>query len=736
MSVHSPQPRRLLTTVTVRYVALLAFDQIVVSHPHLVSEHQDVIMDCLDDADISIRLRALKLVVSMVDVDHLIPAVDRLLRQLRTSPVARAEDDQVIEPQPVEPAADFDDEDTEEILRRGGSGSPQPLSLPEDYRVDVIQQILDMCSQSTYTNVIDFDWYLGVLVQLVRLAPTGAASESGLVSSGMTSGERHQEPNISEKIGLELLNVAVRVKDVRVSATRAAETLIVAEKSPGCNWAVLSSAAWMVGEYGEHLAHPSDTLTALLQCLSLKVSADTLASCLQAIPKVFTFLTCDEDVPWNAKRKTMISLLIARILHSLEPLSVHAALEVQERSVELLELMRLIAESVSGHSMTDVDGMATSAPLILTRVVPSMFSGTELNPVARGAQKKVPLPDDLDLERPINEELDSLLLDFDLDAIDDEEDHEFHRFYHERVATRPSPTPESAVNRVQALPPTAATSTGAEDAETQGSAIIAKRLADRRERNQDDPFYIGSDRAPVTGSSTPIHNILRDTDGDVLDVDAIPMMKLDLNSVLHRDQLTTANQSETQPLSRRKKKKKVIITGDETLTTLDDPTPTPGSASASYTTSSRNGTLRPNPKAAKSILQVDSSGLGKFSFTADADSDSANQQDLERRRQEEEQEMARALKEVERARLEMQRAADRIQAAAGVPPEGTLVVKKKKKKKKIGRKVITEIDTRSADDNGNENKNTNKEAMPDLPMDITEGDPASSNPTKKLKVQA
>lgn len=50
------------------------------------------------------------------------------------------------------------------------------------------------------------------------------------------------------------------------------------------------------------------------------------------------------------------------------------------------------------------------------------------------------------------------------------------------------------------------------------------------------------------------------------------------------------------------------------------------------------------------------------------------------RQQREEAEMAKAMQEVERLRLEMQRASERIEAAKGV--EGT-VVKKKKKKPKV-----------------------------------------------------
>jgi len=90
-----------------KYVALLAFNKIVVSYPLLVSMQQDVIMSCLDDPDISIRFQALELVSGMVSSDNLQPIVSRLVKQLRTAPSCAAED----EPQSpvatrIEPAAD------------------------------------------------------------------------------------------------------------------------------------------------------------------------------------------------------------------------------------------------------------------------------------------------------------------------------------------------------------------------------------------------------------------------------------------------------------------------------------------------------------------------------------------------------------------------------------------------------------------------------------------------------
>lgn len=53
-------------SVIVKYIALMAMVKIVPVHPELVAEQQAVILASLDDFDISIRMRALELVSSMV----------------------------------------------------------------------------------------------------------------------------------------------------------------------------------------------------------------------------------------------------------------------------------------------------------------------------------------------------------------------------------------------------------------------------------------------------------------------------------------------------------------------------------------------------------------------------------------------------------------------------------------------------------------------------------------------
>jgi AP-3 complex subunit delta-1 len=50
----------------VKYLGLLAMSKILQSHPKSVQAHNDLILQCLDDKDESIRLRALDLLSGMV----------------------------------------------------------------------------------------------------------------------------------------------------------------------------------------------------------------------------------------------------------------------------------------------------------------------------------------------------------------------------------------------------------------------------------------------------------------------------------------------------------------------------------------------------------------------------------------------------------------------------------------------------------------------------------------------
>lgn len=54
-----------------KYLGLLAMSKILKTHPKSVQAHKDLVLQCLDDKDESIRLRALDLLYGMVSANLL-----------------------------------------------------------------------------------------------------------------------------------------------------------------------------------------------------------------------------------------------------------------------------------------------------------------------------------------------------------------------------------------------------------------------------------------------------------------------------------------------------------------------------------------------------------------------------------------------------------------------------------------------------------------------------------------
>ncbi|PCD40841.1 hypothetical protein FGRA07_02112, partial [Fusarium graminearum] len=641
----------------VKYVALLAFNKIVTTHPYLVSQQEDVILECIDSPDITIRIQALDLVQGMVTGDNLMSIVSRLMKQLKLSMPSRDKS------QPGTPPNDFN-ESEDEYAESTPKPKSESIPLPDDYRIDVIGRILGMCSKDNYSSVLDFDWYIDVLTQLVRMAPAPRKVDD---DSGPTDKAR---ANVSEKIGDELRNVAVKVRVMRSTAVRAAETILSqlnTDTPPGYSITsgALKSVAWIMGEYASQLAVTDEGLNGLLQLIPRTNTPEVLTTTLQAVTKVFATIVGDESEPWTAERKSRISLLMARIIHVFEPLALHPSLEVQERAVEFTELLKLTAEAASSQP-SSTDDVDQDPPLLLTQAIPSLFNGWELNSVSKDAQLNVPVPSGLDLDEPIHANLAKLLSEADSITLATDESDDFETYYHQRPPPTSIESSAPAISRIAEPKEDYVSSYQQADEETYLDAdIVARRKAERVERNRDDPFYIPSNETPRT--STPIHNILQSSNGPDLDIDSIPIMQLDLS----RAETPAAQPPRPQP----KPRQKVVIAADETLE---------GSASGglrSYDSENNSDSLsKPRvfkTKIKQGLLGVDSSGIGSFSLEGQPSTGLDYEQ-----QQREDVEMQQAMKEVERLRLEMQRANERIDVAQGVDVEGTVVKKKKKKPKK------------------------------------------------------
>ncbi|KAI1818049.1 adaptin N terminal region-domain-containing protein [Poronia punctata] len=661
-----------------KYVALLAFNKIVDTHPWLVAQQEDVILECIDSADISIRIKALDLVQGMVSSDNLVSIVSRLMRQLKLSSTTDQRNEAT---QANSSLGNSDDDDLERTISTTQKASEQSPPLPDDYIIDVIDRILNMCSQSNYAHLTDFEWYIDILTQLVRIAPQPKRANDG--ETFATSG-RFGPSDVSEKIGNELRNVAVKVQAIRPACLQAAEVICRqlgkdALRGHSINSGALGPVAWVVGEYASELEAPEETLGLLLQLIPRIALAEPLAASIQAAVKVFSPIAGNPQTVWSTEHKTKILLLIARVVHALEALTLHPNLEVQERAVEFTELLKLTTEAVSAPADSeDSPDLYQETPLLLTQAIPSLFSGWELKSVAVGAQKNVPLPEDLDLDEPINANLNTLLASAEsMTSIPADEADEFDAYYYQRpAATSVSSEPALARLAEERSTPVGQSYQQPSEESYLDADILARRKVERLEKNRDDPFYI-QDSSSVQRSSTPIHNILQNSNGPDLDVDSIPIMELNI------DKLSVGHGPTKQSRSPRPRpRQKVVVAADENLGGSGQSTPRNDSENDSGTLASKAARAR---RLKQSLLGVDSTVISSLPLEGDAGS-GAYDPDAQQR---EEAEMAQAVKEVERLRLEMQRANERIQVAQGVDAAGTVVKKKKPATKTKKKKPVT-----------------------------------------------
>uniref|UniRef100_A0A240SXD3 Clathrin/coatomer adaptor adaptin-like N-terminal domain-containing protein n=1 Tax=Glossina palpalis gambiensis TaxID=67801 RepID=A0A240SXD3_9MUSC len=210
-----------------KYLGLLAMSKILKTHPKSVQAHKDLILACLDDKDESIRLRALDLLYGMVSKKNLMEIVKRLLGHME-----RAE----------------------------GSA----------YRDELLYKVIEICSQSSYLFVTNFEWYLTVLVELIQLE---AGSKHGRI------------------IAEQLLDVAIRVPIVRQFAVNEManllDTFIVSSQSNSM-YEVLYAAAWIVGEFSNELENVEPTLNVLLK--PRQVPGHIQGVFVQNVMKLFTRL--------------------------------------------------------------------------------------------------------------------------------------------------------------------------------------------------------------------------------------------------------------------------------------------------------------------------------------------------------------------------------------------------------------------------------------------------------------
>lgn len=157
------------------------------------------------------------------------------------------------------------------------------------------------------------------------------------------------------------------------------KTLLAKSNDPQTS-EVLNSAAWITGEFSDLIEDPARAIEAYLHPSVKLLPGHIQAVYVHNVLKVFAHIKDQDEL------RPLGKLLIEKL-----PMFTNSThLEVQERACTVLEILKIAEE----HDFS---------PEIVEEIV-ALFEG-ELNPVAPKAQKKVPVPEDLDLETWINDPL-------------------------------------------------------------------------------------------------------------------------------------------------------------------------------------------------------------------------------------------------------------------------------------------------------------------------------------------
>jgi len=236
---------------------------------------------------------------------------------------------------------------------------------------------------------------------------------------------------------------------------------------------------------------------------------------IQAIPKAFAVWATRTTSSWTQEKKFELEFVIEQILLWIDNFRYSTNLEVQERAVGFSQIFIKLQAEVGNTTVPEprqygdeaTEGWDTSGPQIQFPVVTQLselFGGAELNPVSSKAQRRVPIPEGLDLNTPLCTT--KQIIQWPSASLDEEEAPRL------RIPAS-SDMMSSEARRQQYL-----------------------------DRIRDDPFYIGSENHPRTPLS-----------GEEEDFDAIPIVQFDGETNL----LTPV--TSTKVKKKRKKAREIVL---------------------------------------------------------------------------------------------------------------------------------------------------------------------------------
>lgn len=371
-----------------KYVGLHTLASVLSIHPWAVTENKEVIVRCLDDEDISIRMASLCLIVRMTNETNLVETVQVLLQYLHCS----------------EP----------------------------EFGNQIISSILSTCSRALYELVSDFSWYVNVLGEIAKVPHN-----------------KHGEEVARQLIDIGLRVADVREDLVREARYLLLDPTLLGVPS---FHPALSAAAWVSGEYVGFSLNAYELIESLLQPRTLLLPPAVHAIYLQALLKmvIHVMITClqgqaeerhlkltgtglesnsgeesypgryelpttdghlDPDMP---ERKVVsqgcslgcsLSTLETLLVDNVSALANNVHMEVQERACNILGLLPVLRETHEFLSQeaddTCADEQCSLQAADILRTMKSVFS-VLLGPVSLSAQDRVVVPEALILETSLD----------------------------------------------------------------------------------------------------------------------------------------------------------------------------------------------------------------------------------------------------------------------------------------------------------------------------------------------
>ena len=216
-----------------KYLGLQGLNQVMKNSPQLLSNSKDIIIDCLGDEDLAIRISALTLVVGLVSKRNLHSVVAKMQEQM--------------------------------VLRDD-----------DEFRNIIVQHVVEMCRQHNYAFVTNFEWYIRVLMDLTQ----------GNI-------QRFEHGGL---LGEEFTNVIVRVRDVRpfgikcVSALLCNPALFQKAEDPRSTLSrVLKAASFLSSEYPEYVPNKLSVVSALMKPRMVTTPSDVQTTAIHACLKLYSY---------------------------------------------------------------------------------------------------------------------------------------------------------------------------------------------------------------------------------------------------------------------------------------------------------------------------------------------------------------------------------------------------------------------------------------------------------------